>query len=74
MQSQEGGSEKKRGFLRLPQVLEFFAISKSTWWKGIQEGRFPKPIKLTERTSVWPVEDIEALFDRIVASRREDST
>ena len=33
-------------FLRLPQVLELIPISKSAWWQGCKEGRFPKPIKL----------------------------
>lgn len=56
---------KKRRFLRLPQVLEILPISKSTWWKGIQEGRFPKPVKLTERTSAWLLDDIEALCDKL---------
>lgn len=60
--------ERKRGFLRLPQVLEILPISKSTWWKGIKEGRFPRPVKLTERTSAWLREDIESLCDQLVSS------
>jgi predicted DNA-binding transcriptional regulator AlpA len=62
---------RKRGFLRLPQVLEILPISKSTWWKGIKEGRFPKPVKLTERTSAWPLEDIEALCDKLISPGEE---
>jgi prophage regulatory protein len=65
---------KKRRFLRLPQVLEILPISKSTWWKGIQEGRFPKPVKLTERTSAWLLDDIEVLCDKLVSSRIERTT
>ncbi|MBN2034829.1 MAG: AlpA family phage regulatory protein [Deltaproteobacteria bacterium] len=61
-------------FLRLPQVLEIFPISKSTWWKGIKEGRFPRPIKLTERTSVWSRSDIDALCDKFMNSRTETET
>lgn len=53
-------------FLRLRQVLEIIPVSKSTWWAGVREGRFPKPIKLTERTSAWLRSDIEALCDRLV--------
>ena len=33
-------------FLRLPQVLEIFPISRSSWWKGCKEGRYPQPLKL----------------------------
>lgn len=48
--------------LRLKQIIPGrVPVSKSSWWKGIKEGRFPKPIKLGPRTTVWAEEDIEAL-------------
>ena len=50
------------GYVRLPKVLEVFPVGRSTWWKGISEGRFPKPVKLGPRTSAWRVEDIRALI------------
>ena len=49
------------GFLRLPQVLALIPVSKSTWWEGCRTGRFPKPVKLGPRTTVWRAEDIAAL-------------
>lgn len=54
---------KTTGFLRLRQVLKLFPVSKSTWWAGVKTGKFPKPIKLTARTTAWKVEDIRALID-----------
>ncbi len=53
------------GFIRLPQVLAFIPVSKSSWWDGIKTGRFPKPIKLGPRTTAWRVEDIHALIDSL---------
>lgn len=50
------------GYIRLPQVLELIPVGKSTWWRGITEGRFPKPLKLTPRTTVWRVQDIRNLM------------
>ena len=41
------------GFLRLPQVLEIIPVSKSTWWQGCKDGRFPKPVKLGPKTTAW---------------------
>ena len=32
-------------------------VSKSTWWQGVKSGRFPEPMKLGSRTTVWKVED-----------------
>ncbi len=47
--------------LRLPDILERIHVSKSTWWKGIRDGIFPKGIKLTPRTTVWRESDIDAI-------------
>jgi prophage regulatory protein len=55
------------GFLRLPEVLRYFPVSKSTWWAGIKSGRYPKGIKLGERATAWRVEDIRALIDQTSA-------
>lgn len=56
------------GFLRLRQIIgdpkatppipPIIPVSKSTWWKGVRSGLFPKPIKLGDRISVWKAEDI----------------
>lgn len=56
----------KTGLVRLAQILAPYGpipVSKSTWWAGVKEGRFPKPQKLGPRTTVWKVEDIRALFE-----------
>jgi prophage regulatory protein len=52
------------GYLRLPQVLQFVPVSKSTWWSGIRSGRYPAPTRaLGERITAWRVEDIRALIE-----------
>ncbi len=56
----------KTGFVRLSQILPPqgpIPVSKSTWWQGVKEGRFPQAQKLGPRTTVWRVEDIRALFE-----------
>ena len=53
------------GFLRLPQILEIIPVSKSAWWQGCKDGRFPKPVKLGPKTTAWRAEDIAALIERI---------
>ncbi len=56
------------GFVRLQSIIGPngpIPVSKSAWWQGIRDGRFPKPVKLTRRTSAWRVEDIRALIDRL---------
>lgn len=67
------------GYLRLPQIIgnakaeppipAVFPVGKSTWWQGVKDGRFPKPVKLGPRTTAWRVEDIRALIERLTTER-----
>lgn len=50
------------GFVRLPVVLKVLGIGRSSFWAGIKAGRYPKPVKLGPRTSVWRVEDLRELI------------
>lgn len=49
--------------LRLPEVLARVPISRSSWWEGCRAGRFPQPIKIGPRTTVWRAEDIDAFIE-----------
>ncbi|MDL5051507.1 AlpA family phage regulatory protein [Oscillatoria amoena NRMC-F 0135] len=53
------------GFVRLPEVLKVFPVSKSTWWAGVKSGRFPQSIKLSPNITAWRVQDIQELIDKI---------
>lgn len=37
-------------------------VSKATWWRGVKEGRFPQPVKLSPGVTVWRSEDILKLI------------
>lgn len=68
------------GFLRIQQILgnknsdppipAIIPLSKSTWWKGVAEGRFPKPIKLSKRCTAWRTSDIRNLLEDIALGDR----
>lgn len=54
------------GFIRLRDILAPagpIPVSKSTWWAGVKDGRFPKPLKLGSRVTVWRAEDIRQLME-----------
>ena len=55
------------GYVRLPDVLAAFPISKSTWWAGVRSGRYPSGHKLSQRVTAWRVEDIRALIEQVAA-------
>lgn len=53
------------GFVRLKQILAPrgpIPVSKSTWWQGVRDGRYPPPVKLGRRITAWRVEDIRKLI------------
>ncbi|KTD54917.1 Prophage CP4-57 regulatory protein (AlpA) [Legionella sainthelensi] len=62
------------GYLRIKQILgnskanppitPLIPVGKSTWWVGVKTGRFPQPIKLGPRITVWRVEDIKLLIEK----------
>ena len=53
-------AEQER-LLRIKQVLEIIAVSKSTWWAGVRDGRFPQSLKIGPRTTAWKNSDINKL-------------
>ena len=53
------------GFVRLPDILAVYPVGKSTWWAGCRSGKYPSPIKLSEKITAWRVEDIRALIERV---------
>ncbi len=71
------------GFLRIQQIIgnpkadppvpAIIPIGKSTWWQGVKTGRFPKPIKLSERITVWRAEDIRTLLESYETSTNSES-
>lgn len=50
------------GFVRLPTILRLIPVSRSAWWQGIKDGRYPAPVKLSPRVTAWRVEEIRALI------------
>ncbi len=57
-------------FLRLNHLKERLGISGSSIWSWVKQGKFPKPIKLSDNCTAWVEDDIEAWAQsRISASQ-----
>jgi hypothetical protein len=58
------------GFLRLWHIVgnpktntpALIPIGRTSFLNGVKSGKYPKPVKLGERTTAWRVEDIRALL------------
>jgi len=66
------GDHMNTTFLKLPEVCKKTGLSRSTVYKLIKAGKFPKQIKLTEHSSAWIASEIQTWADDIIANR--DST
>ena len=40
----------------------YLPISRSSWLKGVSEGKYPQPIKLSTRVTCWRESDVLALM------------
>jgi hypothetical protein len=64
-------------FFRLPQIIgdkdaeppipPLIPVSRTGWLNGVKVGKYPKPVKLGERTNGWRVSDIYALIENMRA-------
>lgn len=58
--------------LKLSEVKFISGLSASSVYRGAANGTFPKPIKLSERSSGWIKSEVEDwLKERIEASRND---
>lgn len=47
------------GYVRQSQLVpSIVPFSAATLWRKVKNGTFPKPVKLSERVTAWPVEAI----------------
>jgi predicted DNA-binding transcriptional regulator AlpA len=61
------------GYLREKQILgdkkakpptpPIIPVSHSSWWSGVKAGKYPQPVKLGPRTTVWTVDSIRKLIE-----------
>lgn len=55
--------------LRLPAVLSTFPVSRSAWFAGVKDGRYPKPVRLSARAVAWKASDIRTLVDSLASGQ-----
>lgn len=56
-------------FIRLNKVIEMTGLSRPTVYRLIQQGKFPKQVKLGERSVAWLLEEVEQWMKERLAER-----
>ncbi len=46
------------GFARCPVVAKACGVGESTIWLWVRKGKFPKPVKISERVTGWRAENV----------------
>ena len=49
--------------LRLRDVLRHFPVSRSSWYQGIKDGRYPAAVRLGIRSVAWRWEEVFRLIE-----------
>jgi predicted DNA-binding transcriptional regulator AlpA len=60
---------KYTALIKLPDVLQLYPVSRSTWYQGIKLGKYPPPIKIGPRSSAWRLSDINKLIEDVGAEK-----
>ena len=60
--------KKEERLLRLKQVLEIIPVSKSSWWAGVKDGKYPASVKYG-RSTFWINSDIQNLINHIIQKK-----
>lgn len=61
-----GLSTHNSRLLRLSQIIGpdgVIPVSRATWQRGVKDGRFPRPLKISQRVTVWRESDIATLIN-----------
>jgi len=52
--------------LKIQKVIELTTLSRSTIYRLVESGKFPRPVKLTTRTIGWVEEEVrDFILDKI---------
>ncbi len=56
-------------FVRPVEVVKMLGVSRTTLWRMVQAGAFPKPVRITERNRGYLLDDVQAWMEaRLEAS------
>jgi len=65
------GAKMPNKIIKLDSVKEMTTFSESTIYRLISQGKFPKQVKLAERSSGWIEREIEDYLDSRIKHRKQ---
>jgi len=62
-----------KNLLKMPEVRAKTGLSRSHLYALAQNGEFPKPIKLSERSSAWVASEVECWIEDRITQRDQEA-
>jgi prophage regulatory protein len=59
--------------LKIPEVRAKTGLSRSHLYALAQNGEFPKPVKLSERSSAWVESEVDGWIEERIAQRDQEA-
>ena len=67
-------SKTYQKLMRLPQVLDRYPVSRSTLYKQIRQGVFPKPVQISDKSVAWIESEISRILDAKIQGQEIEET
>ena len=67
-------SKTYQKLMRLPQVLDRYPVSRSTLYKQIKQGVFPKPVQISDKSVAWIESEISRILDAKIQGQELEDT
>jgi len=68
------GPNHVSALLRIADVRRLTGLSDSAIYRGVQRGTFPRPLKLSERSSAWVEAEVHEWISARIAERDNTSS
>ncbi len=65
-------ASERQKIIKLPRVKEITTLSRATIYRRMDEGKFPKQIKLSSRASAWVEQEVLDWIDERIEDRYEN--
>jgi prophage regulatory protein len=63
-----------RKFSRERHVTSRYSFSRATLWRLVKDRKFPQPIKIGPKTTVWVEAELDAYDEALLARRQLDNS
>jgi predicted DNA-binding transcriptional regulator AlpA len=71
--NQEPASLPATGFIRAAQLIKFIPFSRTSIWRKVKSGQFPKPVKLSDNITAWKAEDVHEWIEERGKSKEKEA-